>query len=75
MAETAPILEYKCPCCGAGLPFDEKSQKIFSLHILIQILTPVRTQLFLINHKLFPFFRYIKQKIKSCLYKVTKPLL
>ena len=28
MAETAPVLEYKCPCCGAGLPFDEKSQKM-----------------------------------------------
>lgn len=28
MAETAQILEYKCPNCGAGLPFSEDSQKM-----------------------------------------------
>lgn len=28
MAETAQILEYKCPNCGAGLPFNEDSQKM-----------------------------------------------
>lgn len=28
MAEEAEILEYKCPNCGAGLPFDEDSQKM-----------------------------------------------
>ena len=28
MNETAPVLEYKCPCCGAGLPFDQATQKM-----------------------------------------------
>lgn len=28
MAETAQILEYKCPNCGAGLPFNEDNQKM-----------------------------------------------
>lgn len=28
MAETAQVLEYKCPNCGAGLPFHEGSQKM-----------------------------------------------
>lgn len=28
MAETAEVLEYKCPNCGAGLPFHEDSQKM-----------------------------------------------
>lgn len=28
MPESPPVLEYKCPCCGAGLVFDQKSQKM-----------------------------------------------
>lgn len=28
MAQTADVLEYKCPCCGAGLIFGEESQKM-----------------------------------------------
>ena len=28
MAQTANVLEYKCPCCGAGLIFGEESQKM-----------------------------------------------
>ncbi len=28
MAETTPVLEYKCPCCGAGLTFEQQSQKL-----------------------------------------------
>lgn len=28
MSNTTQILEYKCPCCDAGLPFDEKTQKM-----------------------------------------------
>lgn len=28
MEETAQVLEYKCPNCGAGLPFQEDSQKL-----------------------------------------------
>lgn len=28
MAETAQVLEYKCPNCGAGLPFNEDSQNM-----------------------------------------------
>lgn len=28
MASANQVLEYKCPCCGAGLAFDEQSQKL-----------------------------------------------
>lgn len=28
MAQTTQVLEYKCPNCGAGLPFQEESQKM-----------------------------------------------
>ena len=28
MADTAQVLEYKCPCCGAGLVFGEEQQKM-----------------------------------------------
>lgn len=28
MPETTPVLEYKCPCCGAGLSFGQESQKL-----------------------------------------------
>lgn len=28
MAYATQVLEYKCPCCGAGLAFDEQSQKL-----------------------------------------------
>lgn len=28
MADTAQVLEYKCPCCGAGLLFGEEQQKM-----------------------------------------------
>ena len=28
MRDTAEVLEYQCPCCNAGLPFDERSQKM-----------------------------------------------
>lgn len=28
MAETPPVLEYKCPCCDAGLVFSQDSQKM-----------------------------------------------
>lgn len=29
MAEPERILEYKCPCCGAGLVFDQRQQKLY----------------------------------------------
>lgn len=28
MSETTPVLEYKCPCCSAGLRFSQQSQKL-----------------------------------------------
>ena len=28
MSQNTQVLEYKCPCCDAGLPFDEQSQKM-----------------------------------------------
>lgn len=28
METTSPVMEYKCPCCGAGLVFSENAQKL-----------------------------------------------